>query len=189
MQTEHHPSRPVGLIPNSRFPLLHHRDAVPGGGAEALSALFRRNDWLNNWRYPGVYEYAHFHSTTHEVLGCAAGWMELSLFGDGTVLRVETGDVLVLPAGVSHEMTGHSDDIMMVGGYPGGADWDNIQGAHLTKATFREAVKRIMTLQVPARDPVTGEAMEAWRDAPSSDRKSTRLNSSHITRSRMPSSA
>ena len=95
--------------------------------------------------------------------------MEVELFGrGGTRVRVEAGDVIVLPAGVSHTMAGHADDIMMVGGYPEGRDWDNIQEDHITEETRRAAAKRIMMLPIPARDPVTGAAMDAWIDAPSS---------------------
>ena len=101
-EPEQYASRPVGMLPNSRFPLLVHRGAVPGGGVEATLERFRRNGWLNNWRYPGIYTYPHFHSTTHECLGCAAGWMEVELFGRGGVrLRVDAGDVIVMPAGVT----------------------------------------------------------------------------------------
>lgn len=166
---ETYPSAPRGLVPNSRLPLLVHRGAVPGGGADALTGRLRANGWLNNWRYPGVYEYAHFHSTTHEALGCAAGWMEVVVFGrGGTRLRVEAGDVAVVPAGVSHEMVGRSDDVMMVGGYPEGRDWDNIRDDLLTEEGRDAAAKRIMMLPIPARDPATGEAMAAWLEAPSS---------------------
>lgn len=169
METELHWSKPKGFVPNSRLPLLVHRGAVPGGGEDALIARFRENGWLNNWRYPGVYTYAHFHSTTHECLGCAGGWMDVVLFGEGGVrVRVEAGDVIVLPAGVSHVMVGHSDDVMMVGGYPDGRDWDNIEEARLDDASFRAAAKRIMMLPIPSRDPATGNAMQEWIDAPSS---------------------
>jgi uncharacterized protein YjlB len=171
MKTEQHVSAPQGRIPNSRFPLLVHRGALPGGGAEALKQRFRGNGWGNNWDYPGVYHYAHFHSTTHEVLGCARGWMVFNLsVGDGgwTRLRVEAGDVIVMPAGVSHEHLEASEDIMMVGGYAGGRDWDNIQEAFLTDALYRAACKRIMSLPIPDRDPVTGAEMSAWHEAPSS---------------------
>ena len=142
------------MLPNSRFPLLVHRDGIPGGGADAVQARFRDNGWLNNWRYPGIYTYPHFHSTTHECLGVATGWMEVELFGSGgTRVRVETGDVIVLPAGVSHSMTGNSDDILMVGGYPEGRDWDNIQEGHITEEVRRAAAKRIMMLPIPAPRP------------------------------------
>jgi uncharacterized protein YjlB len=43
--------------------------------------------------------------------------MEVELFGSGGArVRVDAGDVIVMPAGVSHAMTGASGDIVMVGG-------------------------------------------------------------------------
>ena len=166
---EQYLSQPRGMLPNSRFPLLVYRGGVPGGGEGAVRTRFRENGWLINWRYPGIYTYPHFHSTTHECLGCAAGWMEVELFGrGGTRIRIEAGDVIVMPAGVSHQMVGRSDDVLMVGGYPEGRDWDNIQEDHITEETRRAAAKRIMMLPIPARDPVTGGPMQDWIDAPSS---------------------
>jgi uncharacterized protein YjlB len=166
---EQHMSRPAGMVPNSRFPLLIHRAGVPGGGEAAVRARFRANGWFNNWRYPGIYDYPHFHSTTHECLGVAAGWMELELFGRGGLrVRIEAGDVVVMPAGVSHAMVGGSPDILMVGGYPDGRDWDNMRDDRLDEAARRAAVKRIMMLPIPARDPATGGPMNEWLDAPSS---------------------
>lgn len=166
---EQYHSRPVGMLPNSRFPLLVHRGAVPGGGLDAVIARFREHGWLNNWRYPGIYTYPHFHSTTHECLGCAAGWMELELFGrGGTRVRVAAGDVVVMPAGVSHQMVGASPDIMMVGGYPDGRDWDNMEEEKIGPEAFNAAAKRIMMLPIPDRDPATGQAMREWIEAPSS---------------------
>jgi uncharacterized protein YjlB len=162
-------SKPNGRVPNSRFPLLIHRGGVPGGGADAVRQRFRDNGWLNNWRYPGIYPYNHFHSTTHECLGVATGWMELELFGKGgAVVRVEAGDVVVMPAGVSHAMIGNSEDVLVVGGYPEGRDWDNIQEAFVSDADFRAAVKLIMSLPIPAADPVTGGPLTQWREAVSS---------------------
>jgi uncharacterized protein YjlB len=166
---EQHWSKPVGMLPNSRFPLLVHRGGISGGGEAAVLERFRGNGWLNNWRYPGVYTYPHFHSTTHECLGVAVGWMEVALFGKGGIrVRVSAGDVIVMPAGVSHVMVDHSDDVMLIGGYPDGRDWDNMQEDHLSEEARRAAVKRIMMLPIPTRDPVTGEAMAEWIDAPSS---------------------
>ena len=146
-----------------------HRGAIPGGGAEAVKATFRQNGWLNNWEYPGIYTYGHFHSTTHECLGCAVGWMEFRLSVEGwTEVRLEAGDVIVMPAGISHQMIGHSDDILMVGGYPEGRDWDNMQEALIDDGAFYSAAKRIMTLPIPAKDPVSGQPMHQWIDAASS---------------------
>ncbi|MEM6373050.1 MAG: hypothetical protein AAF727_09775 [Pseudomonadota bacterium] len=171
IKTESYTSVPSGMIPNSRFPLLVHRNAVPGGGADAIKDRFRANGWSNNWDYPGVYEYAHFHSTTHECLGCAQGWMKFNLsVGDGgwTTVRIEAGDVIVMPAGVSHENVGTSDDIHMCGGYPLGRDWDDIQEEFLSEEDYKRACKRIMMLPIPDKDPATGLAMPEWHAAPSS---------------------
>lgn len=169
MNTEAYDSRPKGFLPNSRYPVLVHRGAIPGGGQEAVRAKFRENGWLNNWFYPGIYTYGHFHSTTHECLGCAAGWMDVRLFGkDGKTLRIETGDVVVMPAGVSHEMLANSSDNMMVGGYPEGRDWDNIQEEFLTEERFYQAAKLIMSLPIPSKDPVSGAPLTQWLEAPSS---------------------
>ena len=167
------PSKPAGNVPNSRLPVLIHRGAVVAGpGTDPASALedrFRRHDWLNNWRYPGVYDYDHFHSTSHEALGIARGFMRLRLFGDGGAeVRLGAGDVAVIPAGVSHIFLAGSDDVLVVGGYPEGRDWDLMRGGHVSEADWRSAHKRIMSLPIPRQDPVTGEAMQHWRQAPSS---------------------
>lgn len=165
---EQHFGRPSGMLPNSRFPLLVYRGGIAGGGADAVVARFRSNGWYNNWRYPGIYTYRHFHSTTHEVLGCATGWMEIEIFGEGgKTVRLEIGDAVVMPAGVSHMMTGFSPDLLMCGGYPDGRDWDNCQQEFFTEDLRRAAGKRIMSLPIPARDPVTGQPMHEWIDAPS----------------------
>lgn len=95
--------------------------------------------------------------------------MVLDLFGkDGQRLKFSAGDVVLMPAGVSHAMVEHSDDVMVVGGYPDGRDWDNIQENRITEETRRAAAKRIMMLPIPVKDPVFGKALQEWIDAPSS---------------------
>jgi uncharacterized protein YjlB len=163
--------QPNGRVPNSRFPVLLYRGAVTSGAgddlADAIEGTFRRHDWLNNWRELGVYDYYHFHSTTHEVLGMARGRITLRLGGEGgTDVELAAGDVLVLPAGTSHTRLGHSGDSWMVGGYPEGRDWDLIRDEQVTEAEARAAVKLIGSLPIPARDPVTGGPMTPWREAP-----------------------
>ena len=69
--------------------------------------------------------------------------------------------------GQSACVVAHSDDILMVGGYPDGRDWDNMREDHITENARRAAAKRIMMLPIPAKDPVTGNPMHEWIDAPS----------------------
>ena len=163
--------KPNGRVPNSRFPVLLYREAVTAAAsvdlADAIEETFRRHDWLNNWRELGVYDYYHFHSTSHEVLGMARGRITLGLGGNGgTVVELTAGDVLVLPAGTSHTRLDHSADSHMVGGYPDGRDWDLMRDENVTDAEARFAVKLIGSLPIPAHDPVTGEPMTLWRNAP-----------------------
>jgi len=49
-----------------------------------------------------------------------------------------------------------------------GCDWDNIQPEFLSQDLYQQACKRIMTLPIPDKDPVSGEALHHWLDAPSS---------------------
>src|SRR4028119_1134541 len=139
-------SRPNGMVPNSRLPVLIHRNAVTADQdtdlASVIEAGLRRHNWLNNWRYPGIYDYYHFHSTSHEVLGVARGQMKLRLFGEGgSEADLVEGDVLVMPAGVSHIYIDGSSDILVVGGCPDGRDWGLMRGAHVCAETWRGAVR------------------------------------------------
>ncbi|WZO97693.1 hypothetical protein EP7_004737 [Isosphaeraceae bacterium EP7] len=163
--------KPNGRVPNSRFPVLIHRGAVTAGAgidlADAIEATFQRNDWLNNWRELGVYDYNHFHSTSHEALGMARGQITLRLGGEGgTVVTLKAGDILVLPAGTSHIRLDNSSDSQMVGGYPEGRDWDLIRDEEVTESEAKAAIKLIGSLPIPALDPATGEPLTLWRQAP-----------------------
>jgi uncharacterized protein YjlB len=151
-----------GAIPNSRLPLLVYRDAVPADAA-AIERIFAAHRWPPAWR-DGVHPFHHFHSTAHEVLGVARGQASV-LFGGpgGTVLTVQAGDVVVLPAGVGHCNQGQSDDLLIVGAYP-----DNAPAPDLRRGNAAEhdaAVRAIGRVPMPAADPVDGDAgalLTAW---------------------------
>lgn len=152
-------------IPNSRLPLLIYRAAVSAAEADAAAfeRLFARHGWAGSWRN-GIYGFPHYHTTAHEVLGIARGWADVRFGGDaGEVLRVEAGDVAVLPAGTGHQRIDASPDLLVVGAYPKGQEADLVRADRqpLSAAT----VARIAAVPLPEQDPVRGREMGLWGKA------------------------
>jgi uncharacterized protein YjlB len=76
--------------------------------------------WTGIWT-DTVYDYTHFHSNAHEVLGIAKGRVTVKLGGDsGLLFRLKAGDMLILPAGVGHRRVGGSKELKVIGAYPPG---------------------------------------------------------------------
>ncbi len=129
---------------------------------EKFERTFNQNGWPAAWRN-GLYDFHHYHSSAHEVLGVYSGWVKACFGGpDGETLKAETGDIIVIPAGVSHCNRGQSDDFRVVGGYPAGQEWDMMYG----KETERpEADENIAAVSKPLSDPVfgpTGPLLKLW---------------------------
>jgi uncharacterized protein YjlB len=145
-----------GVFPNSVLPLLVYRQALLADGQDPASLFeerFAGNDWCNSWRN-GVYPFAHYHSTTHEILGVYCGAAMLRLGGEhGRNLDVQSGDVIVIPAGVAHQKIDASSDFAVVGAYPDGRDWDLMRGLPGERP---KADRKIATLPIPENDPIYG---------------------------------
>ncbi len=155
-----------GRIPNNpRLPLLVYRRALkpsPADPAASFEAAFARNGWLGAWR-DGIYGFHHYHSTSHEVLGIARGGVQVRLGGEGGLAtRLEAGDVVVIPAGVGHARITQSEDLLVVGAYADGRDWDIVRDDPGAIAAARQ---RIAEVPLPGADPVdgaTGPLMKLW---------------------------
>ena len=145
-----------GVFPNSLLPLLVYRKALRADGGDPawlLEERFANNDWCNSWRN-GVYSFAHYHSTTHEILGVYCGVATLRLGGaHGRNLDVHFGDVIVIPAGVGHQKLDASSDFAVVGAYPDGRDWDLLRGLPGERP---KSDHTIASLPIPDYDPIYG---------------------------------
>ena len=153
-----------GLIPNNPRPLLIYKAVmeIASGGAAAVEALFRANGWDGCWRN-GVYPFHHYHSSSHEVLGCYSGSAQVQFGGEGgVVVDLASGDAVLIPAGVGHKNLGDRDGFGVVGAYPGGRDYDMCYGRPGERPGADENIGNV---PMPERDPVFGEQMsELWPD-------------------------
>lgn len=145
-----------GRIPNSKLPLLIYKNVFVERGEEGANWLeerFSENNWSNSWRN-GIYDYHHYHSITHEVLGIYSGKALLHLGGEeGKKIEVTAGDIIVIPAGIGHKNLG-SQNFSLVGAYPNGSKYDMNYGKEEERP---EVDKNIAALAIPGKDPLLGK--------------------------------
>jgi uncharacterized protein YjlB len=159
-----------GRVPNNPLPALIYRQAIDTQSADDSAArieqVFARNGWLNSWTN-GIYPFHHYHSISHEVLGIAIGRVYVRLGGDqGQDFTLDEGDIVVLPAGVGHKRLSASRDLLVVGAYPDGRDWDLIRADDTGTADYEAARSRIAAVPLPEADPVfgaQGPLLQKWR--------------------------
>jgi uncharacterized protein YjlB len=122
--------KPTPYVPNSRLPVLIYRAALPPNPTpDAIRAAMEPNHWIKG----GVFKHYpshHFHSLTHECYAVFKGRSRL-LLGRGPLdtpedsdndvgiqVTVNTGDAIVLPAGVAHCCLESEGGYEYVGLYP-----------------------------------------------------------------------
>ncbi|MGM0843927.1 MAG: cupin domain-containing protein [Bacillota bacterium] len=152
-----------GSIPNNPdLPVLFYRGVLKDKPND-IERIFNEHNWRNSWQ-GGVFDYHHFHSNTHEVLGVVSGSAELIIGGEsGETMEVKPGDVLVLPAGTGHKRLNSTEDFQVAGAYPNGKD-HNLKTDENNERT--QLLIEIKEVDLPSQDPVHGESgplLSLWK--------------------------
>jgi len=162
--------RDDGETPNNHLPLVVYRRALKLDEAFDPAAVFEdtfaRHGWGKSWR-DGIYDFLHFHTATHEVLGVARGRVTVEFGGSsGREITLHAGDAVVLPAGTGHRQIKASDDLLVVGAYPAAGRYDQPRPAEADHAAALASIARV---KLPRRDPVygtQGPLLELWKNPP-----------------------
>jgi len=146
-----------GEIPNNdECSAMHYRAVVEITGSDPAAhfeALFDANNWPSAWRN-GIFSYHHFHTTAHEVLGIYSGRASVQLGGEnGDVFEVQTGDVVVVPAGVGHKKIKCDGNLGVVAGYANG---DSADMCTPDAERYGNRCVRVSGVAAPTHDPVYG---------------------------------
>jgi uncharacterized protein YjlB len=158
-----------GLVPNHpRWPLIIYRGAVnlegPDDPAAVIEDLFEANGWGDTWR-DGIYDYMHYHSRIHEMLGIARGRGRVRFGGNkGRIYNLKAGDVAILPASTGHQCISADAGFLVVGAYPSAGIYDECT----TVEDHSRALKTIPKVALPRMDPVYGTGgslSKLWKKA------------------------
>ena len=163
MKLETWQAPPGGQIPNNpRFPVLVYRGVEAVTDADSAWQLFASHCWGGSW-VAGVFDFHHFHSTSHEALACVSGSATIELGGpQGEAFEVGVGDVLVLPAGTGHRRATPRDGFSVVGAYPAGQEDYDLLRDDLSPRELEAARERIAKLGPPPQDPIGGQGVGSW---------------------------
>lgn len=143
-----------GTIPNNpALNVIFYPEAFKED-PERMEQVFNQNNWLNSWT-GGVFDFHHYHSNTHEVIGIRSGTATLQLGGEaGEKINVKAGDVLVLPAGTGHKKIESDGSFQVVGAYPNGVSY-NLKTGEPGERPY--VLEDIQDVPLPLTDPVYGK--------------------------------
>lgn len=147
-----------GVFPNNRrLPLLVYRKALNPDAPDLIAqvqGILAENGWGGSW-VDSVFDYHHFHSTSHEVLVVCGGQAEVCFGGEhGVTLTLAAGDAVVVPAGVAHKNRSAGSDFVVVGAYPHGQEHYDMR---VGKREERPEVdQHIVGVPIPDADPLYG---------------------------------
>src|SRR3954454_18366046 len=149
----------------AQLPLIVRHGAISpdkSDPAKAFERTFAANGWTGCWRN-GIYDYHHYHSTAHEVLGIVSGSGMVRFGGEsGETVGLTTSDVVVIPAGVGHALINASDDFLVVGAYADGREGDLLRDDPQVIAVARQRIAQVPFPSTDPADGADGPLMKLW---------------------------
>ncbi|KAF2148107.1 hypothetical protein K461DRAFT_233579 [Myriangium duriaei CBS 260.36] len=145
------------FVPNSVLPVIVYRNVLPDDLNEKIAMAFlTRHEWekRGTWGHIAI---RHFHPNSHECYGSSTLLLGQGKRDDkgGVQVKVERGDVIVLPAGTAHSSIESTSDYRYIGVYPQtGPRWRNELGD--TQMNVAALDKEITAVETPSADPVYG---------------------------------
>ena len=162
LETWHAP--PGDRIPNhpSFAVLIYHGVDGVADGPDAARRLFAAHGWGGSW-VDGVFDFHHFHSTSHEALAVVAGAATIELGGPrarrSTSPRATCSSSPPAPGTAARpRATGSPSSAPTPAGQE---DYDLLRGDDPDEVAA--ARERIAALGAPPSDPVGGEGVGGWR--------------------------
>jgi uncharacterized protein YjlB len=121
--------------------------------AAVFKDIFAHNGWGDSWR-SDIYDYLHYHSRIHEVLGIARGRARVRLGGKrGRTLTLKAGDAVLIPAGIGHQQLAATRRFLAVGAYPSSGTYDECGP---TAEEHDRALRTVPRVGRPRTDPLFG---------------------------------
>jgi uncharacterized protein YjlB len=110
----------------------------------------------------GIYDYMHYYSCIHELLGVAHGEGNVQFGGHrGRIVTLKAGDVAVLPAGTGHQRLSARKDFLVIAAYRPSSRYDECASSE----DHKRALMTIPKVGRPRKDPVygtKGPLLRAW---------------------------
>lgn len=133
-------------FPNNTIPVRYYKKVISDEliDAEDVIRWLKTQNFYNFW-INGIYDCHHFHSNTHELIVIIRGEASIQIGGpESSIVEVNKGDAIFLPAGTAHKLISSTNDFQVVGAYPERIDYDFQKGNY----DYDEVKRRIE--QVPA---------------------------------------
>mmetsp|Transcript_16151 Transcript_16151/g.24598 ORF Transcript_16151/g.24598 Transcript_16151/m.24598 type:complete len:208 (-) Transcript_16151:1035-1658(-) len=141
-----------GTFPNNEnHPLMIYKNCFHGSQSEAEMKIVE-GGWTSPWVW-GVFTFHHYHSTAWELLLCVQGEAQIQLGGpSGPTIRVERGDLMLVPPGFAHKQLSERGGFALLGAYPDcqGVNVDTLKG----KPSDQQR-RNILDCPTPHKDPIS----------------------------------